>query len=127
LLGLIEGCLKDFTSAGGVDVLSLGGYFAVTEVLNDFKNFGPSWEGALVDSFVFVDGHDEFEEFAGDFPLFRRPADLTPPPARPSSPIHARSAFYDITTFLMLCPTIRQTGLLLHHPPSIGTGGVAIQ
>jgi hypothetical protein len=81
-------------SAGCVDVLSPWRHLSIAEVLNNLEHLRPAWEGALVDLFVLIDGHDELEEFAGNLALFRRPTDFASSPSGAATPIHPGSTIY---------------------------------
>lgn len=90
-LGLGRG-LEHFGSTGGVDVFRAGGHFAIPQVLHDLEHLGPTGEWALVDLLILVDGHDEFEQLAGDLPFLGRSTNLAAAPAGSAPAIHAYPA-----------------------------------
>lgn len=80
---------ENFRSAGVVDVVSFGSHFAIAKILDDLEHFRPRRKRSLVDALVFVDGHDELEEFAAYFAFFRCAADFAATTTRAATALHA--------------------------------------
>ncbi len=72
---------------GGVDVFGAFCNTAIAEVLDDLEDFRPRGERSLVDSLVFVDGHDELEEFAAHFAFFGGLANFTAAASRSAAAV----------------------------------------
>lgn len=88
------GSVEYFYATRGVDVIGLEGDLAVAKVLHDFEDFGPTREGPFVDLLVLIDGHNELEQLASDFPLFGRPTNFSTTPARTAATVHADASLH---------------------------------
>jgi hypothetical protein len=78
------------------------GDFAISQVLDDFKDFGPAREGPVIGTFVFVNGHDELQELVGHLAFFGGFTNFPSTAAWPSAAIQPRAA-------VDLAPTIHAT------------------
>lgn len=105
---------QDLGAAGGVDVLRARRDPAIPEELDDLEDFRPAWEGAVVDPLVLVDGHDELEEFAGEFAFFRGLSDFTAAPSWTAAPVQPGSAVDGGPSIARLSAALRTDVLLAH-------------
>lgn len=108
---------QDFGAAGRIDVFRLFLDLAVSQVVDDLKYFGPTGERPVVGLLVFIDGHDEFEELAGDFPFLGGPAHFAPASAGTPPTIHAGATFREPsrTTLGWIRPSFNWFWIGLRH------------
>jgi len=78
------------------------GYFAVSEGLYYFEDFGPGWEGSGVLAFVLVDGHQELELLFGHAAFFGGLATVTESYSGSASSVEAETSVNNtVSTFFV--------------------------
>lgn len=80
--------VEDLGTTCAVDVLGPRGHLAITEILDDLEDLRPTGERPVVDALVLVNGHNEFEQLAGDLTFLGCTADFSAAAPRPPASIH---------------------------------------